>query len=202
VGKVRAEDFLHPVHGRIFERIEATVDAGKRPDAITLKPFFESDPDIAYLGRSKYLAALMESVVAVHNAAHYGPACAQSSRRVHSRYSRQLSDLPWEGIPVRIELRVRRSFCGAEQCGRRVFTERLPNTVKRYGRRSCRLSTALKQITLVLGGSAGSRLAEQLGILTSGSTLLRGLRKKARADAPISPRVVGIDDWACRKGQR
>ena len=90
----------------------------------------------------------------------------------------------------------------AEQCGRRIFTERLPNTVKRYGRQTCRLSTALEQITLALGGSAGSRLAEQLGILASGSTLLRGLRKKARADTPISPRIVGIDDWAWRKGQR
>ena len=36
------------------------------------------------------------------------PACGQPSRRVHSRYKRQLNDLPWEGIPVRIELRVRR----------------------------------------------------------------------------------------------
>ncbi len=82
------------------------------------------------------------------------PACARSSRRVHSRYSRQLSDLPWEGIPVRIELRVRRFVCGAGQCDRRIFTERFPNTVKRYSRRTCRLSTALEQITLALGGSA------------------------------------------------
>jgi transposase len=77
------------------------------------------------------------------------PGCARSSRRVHSRYSRQLSDLPWEGIPVRIALRVRRFFCGSGQCGRRIFTERLPNTAKRYGRRTCRLSTALEQITML-----------------------------------------------------
>ncbi|MDR5726579.1 MAG: ISL3 family transposase [Terriglobia bacterium] len=130
------------------------------------------------------------------------PACGQRSRRVHSRYCRHLSDLPWEGIPVRIELRVRRFFCGVEECGQRIFTERLPNTVQRHGRRSCLLSAALEQITLALGGSAGSRLAERLGILASGSTLLRGLRKKAGAVVSVSPRVVGIDDWAWRKGQR
>ena len=101
-----------------------------------------------------------------------------------------------------IELCVRRFFCCTAACGQRIFTERLPNTVKRYGRRTCRLSTALEQITVALGGSAGSRLAEQLGILASGSTLLRELRKKAQAAVPISPRVVGIDDWAWRKGQR
>jgi transposase len=130
------------------------------------------------------------------------PACAQVSRRVHSRYFRRLSDLPWEGIPLGIELRVRRFFCCSEECGQRIFTERLPNTVKRYSRRTCRLSTALEQITMVLGGSAGSRLAEQLGILASGSTLLRELRKKSSTSVGVSPRVVGIDDWAWRKGQR
>ena len=130
------------------------------------------------------------------------PACGRISRQVHSRYSRQLSDLPWEGIPVKIELRVRRFFCGVDGCGQRIFTERLPNTVQRHGRRTCRLSAALEQITLALGGSAGSRLAEQLGILASGSTLLRGLRKNAGAAVSVSPRVVGIDDWSWRKGQR
>jgi transposase len=130
------------------------------------------------------------------------PACGRESGRIHSRYSRHLSDLPWEGIPVRIELHVRRFFCGADECGQDIFTERLPNTVQRYGRRTCRLSVALQQITLALGGSAGSRLAEQLGILTSGSTLLRELRKRAGSQRSTPPRVVGIDDWAWRKGQR
>ena len=130
------------------------------------------------------------------------PDCGRPSRRVHSRYSRKLSDLPWEGIPVQIELRVRRFFCTEDECGQRIFPERLPNTVTRHDRRTRRLSTALDQITLALGGSAGSRLAEQLGILTHGSTLLRGLRKRASTRKMKPPRVVGIDDWAWRKGQR
>ena len=130
------------------------------------------------------------------------PACGQPSRRVHSRYKRQLNDLPWEGIPVRIELRVRRFFCTEDNCAQHVFTERLPNTVARHSRRTCRLSVALDRITLALGGSAGSRLAEQLGILTNGSTLLRGLRKRTSALSSKPLRVVGIDDWAWRKGQR
>jgi transposase len=130
------------------------------------------------------------------------PICGRRSRRVHSRYRRRLSDLPWEGIPVRIELGVRRFFCSGDDCGQKIFTEHLPNTVQRYSRRTCRLADALNQITLALGGSAGARLAEQLGIMASGSTLLRGLRRKAGVMPQASPRVVGIDDWAWRKGQR
>ena len=130
------------------------------------------------------------------------PVCRQESWRIHSRYKRWLKDLPWEGIPVRIELRVRRFFCGTENCGLQIFTERLPNTVQRYARRTCRLSASLEKITLALCGSAGSRLAQQLGILASGSTLLRQLRRKVIVTSAHAPRVLGIDDWAWRKGRR
>ena len=130
------------------------------------------------------------------------PACRRPSRRVHSRYARKLKDLPWEGIPVSIELRARRFFCAGEDCGQRIFTERLPSTVSRYSRRTLRLSEALNQISLALGGSAGSRLAKQLGILASGSTLLRQLRRKVIKPCAQGPRVLGIDDWAWRKGHR
>jgi transposase len=134
--------------------------------------------------------------------ASHCPGCRQESRRIHSRYRRILSDLPWGGIPVRIELRVRRLFCDSEHCGQQIFTERLPKTVQRYSRRTCRLSASLQQITSALGGSAGSRLAKQLGILASGSTLLRQLRRKPIKPSARGPRVLGIDDWAWRKGHR
>jgi transposase len=130
------------------------------------------------------------------------PMCRRTTRRIHSWYSRRLSDLPWEGIPVRIELRVRRFFCDAEGCGQRIFTERLPETAPRYARRTSRLSVALEQITWALGGAAGARLAAQLGILASDSTLLRQLRHRVVVDPAQAPRVLGIDDWAWRKGHR
>jgi hypothetical protein len=99
------------------------------------------------------------------------PRCGTSSSRVHSRYKRTLADLPWEGLPVRIFLRTRKFFCSDEQCSCQIFTEQLPGTVVRYARRSCRSSEALRLVTLALGGRAGSRLAQKLGFLASGSTL-------------------------------
>ena len=128
------------------------------------------------------------------------PRCRVRSFRIHSRYLRRLVDLPWEGVPVRIELQVRRFFCDSVDCEQRIFTERLPRTVAKYGRRTCRLGEALDRIALALGGAAGSRLAEQLGILASGSTLLRQIRRTKAGDTNGSPRVLGIDDWAWRKG--
>jgi transposase len=129
------------------------------------------------------------------------PVCQRRSDRIHSWYRRRLRDLPLEGISVRVELGVRRFFCDSDGCPQRVFTERLPKTAPRFARRTSRLSLAYEQITLALGGSAGSRLAEQLGILASDSTLLRQLRRRT-VDEAASPRVLGIDDWAGRKGHR
>jgi hypothetical protein len=80
------------------------------------------------------------------------PACGTSCRKVHSQYGRRLADLPWHGVSVVIHLQTRRFFCLEPDCRRKVFTEPLPGTVSRYGRRSCRSSEALRWMTLSLGG--------------------------------------------------
>ena len=128
------------------------------------------------------------------------PACGTASRRVHSRYRRKLADLPWEGLPVVILLHARRFFCAEDLCPRNIFTERLPGTVAHYARRSCRSSEALNWLTLALGGRSGARLGRRLGLLASRSTLLRELHHRAAAAPVTAPRVLGIDDWAWKKG--
>src|SRR5215210_8683762 len=62
------------------------------------------------------------------------PACAKRSARVHSHYTRTLADLPWQGIPVTIRLRVRRFFCEEADCHRAIFVERLPGLAAHYAR--------------------------------------------------------------------
>ncbi len=56
------------------------------------------------------------------------PAGHRRSRRIHSLYWRRLSDLPWEGIQVHIELRACRFFFGADGCAQRIFTEQMSKT--------------------------------------------------------------------------
>ncbi|MGF7212951.1 transposase [Skermanella aerolata] len=68
-------------------------------------------------------------------------------------------------------------------------------------RRTVRLAEAQRRIALHAGGESGARLAHRLAMPVSGDTLLRLIRA-----VPIEPaapaRVIGIDDWAWRKGQR
>src|SRR4051794_26717834 len=54
------------------------------------------------------------------------PECEQVATRIHSWYTRQLDDLPWQGLAVRLRLRSRRWFCDNPCCERQIFTERLP----------------------------------------------------------------------------
>lgn len=105
-------------------------------------------------------------------------------------------------LPLLILLQTRKFFCDHKDCRRHVFTEQLPGTVARYSRRALRLPEALDWITLAAGGQAGARLSRRLGLLVSGSTLLRQLRRRPRCSPSRAPRVLGIDDWAWKKGHR
>ena len=89
------------------------------------------------------------------------PRCAMPSSSVHSRYQRQLADLPWGPRAVRIRLTVRKFVCWNPRCARRIFTECLPDLTVPYARSTTRLAAVLRAIGIALGGTPalGSPLA-------------------------------------------
>ena len=104
------------------------------------------------------------------------PSCEVPARRVHSRYSRIIRDLPWRGTPMRIRFMIRRFFCDHVDCDAHIFAEQLPEMVQRYKRCTGRFDTRLIRIGIECGGEPGGRLSGKLGIPTSGDTILRRLR--------------------------
>lgn len=128
------------------------------------------------------------------------PRCRRSSSRIHSRYIRQVADLPWHGIRVKLKLHTRRFRCLESLCPQRIFCERLPSVVAHYARKTVRLNAALELIGFAVGGEAGARLARELGLLVSPDTLLRRLRHASQEST--RPRIIGVDDFAFRRGQR
>jgi transposase len=129
------------------------------------------------------------------------PDCATPSSSVHSHYQRRLADLPWGSLAVRLQLHVRKFVCRHVACTRRVFTERLPDCATPYARKTMRLVNALQAIGIALGGQAGARLAACLRLPTSASTLLRLVRAAPIPDIPAL-QVIGVDEWAWRRGHR
>ena len=130
------------------------------------------------------------------------PSCDQVSARVHSRYTRTLSDLPVAGRHVVITVSVRRFRCVGAGCRTQIFAERLrPDLAAAYARRTGRLDCIVHHLGLALGGRPAASFAHRLMGPASRDTMLRTVRR--RAQRPAEPlNVIGIDDWAFRRGQR
>jgi transposase len=129
------------------------------------------------------------------------PLCHAPSSSIHSRYQRHPTDLPWGTRPVRIHLMVHKFVCRNPICARRIFTERLPDLVAPFARKTHRLITVLRAIGIALGGQPGARLAARLRLPTSPTTLLR-LVQAAAMPRPSALQAIGVDEWAWRRGHR
>ncbi|MCE7083546.1 ISL3 family transposase [Streptomyces sp. ST2-7A] len=127
------------------------------------------------------------------------PACGSASARVHSRYVRRLADNAVGGRPVVIELRARRFRCGERACSQATFAEQIDGLTFRYGRRSTGLQTVFQRLAVMLAGRAGACLADALAAGVSRSTLLRLIRRLPEPGT-LTPRVLGVDEFALRKG--
>lgn len=128
------------------------------------------------------------------------PVCHRRSTQCHSHYTRMLADLPWGGRPVRIRLQVRRFRCRNRVCPQKIFGERFPKLAGVKARRTLAQREALADFGFAVGGAPGARLANGQGLEGSRHTILRAVHATPLPTFPI-PRVLGVDDWARRKGQ-
>ena len=63
------------------------------------------------------------------------------------------------------------------------------------------VSSGFQLIAYALGGRPGERLSARLSLPVSDDTLLRRIKQRAKSHLPDTPiPVVGVDDWAWRKG--
>jgi transposase len=129
------------------------------------------------------------------------PDCGVASSARHSSYWRQLKDLPIQGRPVRLKLQVGRWRCRNLLCKRKIFCQRLSGITGKHAQETDRLTDILQSVGYALGGRAGERLGVRLGLRISDDTLLRRVKKAARLrpQSRAIP-VVGVDEWAWRKG--
>lgn len=131
------------------------------------------------------------------------PDCGDLSEQVHSHYHRKLSDLPWQGRPTILVVSARHFRCSQPASARRTFAEPLDGATSRRGRHTSRLIDLQRYIAFALGGSAGARMAARTSCPVSADTLGRRiLRSVASPGKHLPPRVLGVDDWAWRRGRR
>lgn len=158
------------------------------PEAIRIISFVSNPNSITILARSSKPFGIC-------------PVCQSVSSSRHSNYIRQLTDLPWHGVAIRIQLQTRKFRCRNELCQRKVFCERLPKVVESYGRKTVRLQALFGVLAFVLGGEAGAKTAHRIGLQISGDTLLRRIRRTQIPNLE-SVKVLGVDDFSFRRGRR
>lgn len=159
------------------------------PDGLAVESVVRSAHVIVVTARGSALAAAC-------------PLCGSRSRRVHSRYIRQVTDLPSAGCIVRLRILTRRFACDAPHCRRRIFAERFGDGVlSERARRTTRLEYIVHHLGLALGGRPAANFARRLMLPVSNDTLLRVVRRRAMPRTGALS-VVGIDDWAFRRNHR
>ena len=129
------------------------------------------------------------------------PDCGRPSTARHSSYVRHLTDLPMQGLAVKIKLRVGRWRCRNSHCARKIFAERVPAVAAPHRQRTERMESIVHVVGRSLGGRPAERLMRRLGMAVSNDTTLRHLKRGAPVSCDKKLRVVGIDDWAWKKGQ-
>jgi transposase len=130
------------------------------------------------------------------------PDCGVSSHSRHSRYWRKLRDLPLQGASVTLKVQMGRWRCRSRRCLRQIFTERVDGVLLPHSQQTNRLSEVHRLVGRALGGRSGQRLLNRLGMPSTRHTLLRQVIKAAGGSGwQPAIRVVGVDDWAWRKGQ-
>ncbi len=83
---------------------------------------------------------------------------------------------------------------------RRTFVEDLPSLVRRHTRRKVRLQGVQVAVGVALGGEETSRPLAGHRMPVKADTVLRDVRRLEPGVRP-APRVLGVDDWALRKGR-
>ncbi|RBQ11598.1 ISL3 family transposase [Spongiactinospora rosea] len=128
------------------------------------------------------------------------PSCGTLTHRMHGRYRRHLADVAVGGQQVIIDLTVRRLVCENIDCRVHTFAEQVPGLTVRYGRRTTLLSTIVTSVALTLAGRAGSRLLAVLAVAAS-RTALTNLITGLPDPEIVTPRVIGVDDFALKRGR-
>jgi transposase len=129
------------------------------------------------------------------------PWCGVLSGRVHSGYSRRLRDAAAGGREVVIWLSVRRLFCGCPDCPAVTFAEQPAGLAGRYARRTPPLAAALAATAAALGGLAGAALAARLAMPAGRDSMIRLVMAVPVPEPERSPEILGVDDFALRKGR-
>ncbi|HEX4841369.1 MAG TPA: ISL3 family transposase [bacterium] len=149
---------------------------------------------------ARIVASVVEVAISSHRPTSPCPRCGIPSSQIHSYYHRTVMDVSCVGRVVRLRLHVRKFRCPVGTCLQKVFTERLPDYVCPWARKTRRLVEVLTVLGMAVGGRGAESVAPDLGLRVSDQTVLRLLAKRPE---PAEPQVavLSVDDFAFRRSR-
>jgi transposase len=128
------------------------------------------------------------------------PACGKISRSYHSTYKRTIEDLPLLGKNVLIKITAYRYYCENSDCAQKVFAEELEGFAGWFRRKTERLEDLITSIALNTNCEGCARICGVMGINISGDYVINLLKERFSGQAPKCGEIIGVDDWAYKKG--
>lgn len=110
------------------------------------------------------------------------------------------ADLAIAGRKTVIDLLIRRFACIAGECPGRTFVEQVEGLTEPFARRTVALRRVLERIVLALAGRPAAQLTKHPALPASPNSLLRLVRRLPEKSFVTAPRVLGVDDFATKKG--
>ena len=99
-----------------------------------------------------------------------------------------------------IWLAARRFRCLNPACPKVTFAEQAEGLASRFARRTPLLAGALAAVAAVLGGPGRARLAAALAMPAGRDSMIRLVMALPEEELAAAPQVLGVDDFALRKG--
>lgn len=106
------------------------------------------------------------------------PYCGEKTKKVHSRHTRKIQDMPISGKKVYIEIANRKMFCVNTECTKKTFAER-HEFVREKGKKSRRLEAEIINIAMNNSSMASAKMLRRNTVKVSAGTI-RNLLKKMR----------------------
>ena len=128
------------------------------------------------------------------------PKCFSELTEKRGTYTRTVQDLPILGKNTVLHVNAYEYRCTNENCDVKSAAEDFRGFLDRYRRMTTRCLDLIITLALETSCEGASRVLSEMGIRTSGDTIIRILlREYEEGPKPICGSIVGIDDFASRK---
>jgi len=104
------------------------------------------------------------------------PYCGVRSVKIHSKYKREITDLPIAQYKVKLIIELKKYSCENSECGHKRFAERLPFAGER-SKRTYRLDEYIREIGMRNSSVAAEKIIRKTHADISWKTILRLIKK-------------------------